>query len=70
MGGAVKKMTSLLKLLSFSLLFCLVKAAENFTVHIIPHTHNDVGWVKTVDQYYYGGTNVRYASILWCPYSS
>jgi lysosomal alpha-mannosidase len=38
--------------------------AEPLNVHLVCHTHDDVGWLKTVDQYYMGAdNNIQHASV-------
>lgn len=33
---------------------CPTVQPNMLNVHLVPHTHDDVGWLKTVDQYFYG----------------
>ena len=48
---------------------------EKITVHLVSHSHMDVGWLKTVDQCYFGANNtIQRAScqfileVLWPHY--
>jgi hypothetical protein len=38
-------------------LLCALVQGQKINVHIVAHTHDDVGWLKTVDEYYYGANN-------------
>ena len=38
--------------LACSLSLLVLPANSKVHVHLVCHTHNDVGWLKTVDQYY------------------
>ncbi|XP_062244206.1 lysosomal alpha-mannosidase [Platichthys flesus] len=45
---------------------CHVTKHNMLNVHLVPHTHDDVGWLKTVDQYYYGDRNdIQHAGVQY-----
>jgi len=38
----------------------------HLNVHLIAHTHDDIGWLKTVDQYFYGAySNITLAGVQY-----
>lgn len=44
--------TNLTEIVAFQT--CPKPKAGYINLHLVPHTHDDVGWLKTLDQYYYG----------------
>ncbi|KAH8287905.1 hypothetical protein KR018_006962 [Drosophila ironensis] len=45
---------------------CHPTKANMLNVHLVAHTHDDVGWLKTVDQYYYGSeTRIQKAGVQY-----
>ncbi|NXD73731.1 MA2B1 mannosidase, partial [Eolophus roseicapillus] len=45
---------------------CPPTSPDLLNVHLVPHTHDDVGWLKTVEQYFYGVRNeVQHAGVQY-----
>ncbi|RXN26527.1 lysosomal alpha-mannosidase [Labeo rohita] len=45
---------------------CPATNPSMLNVHLVPHTHDDVGWLKTVDQYFYGDrNNIQHAGVQY-----
>lgn len=45
---------------------CPATKANMINIHLVPHSHDDTGWLKTLDQYYYGARNgIQHAGVQY-----
>lgn len=45
---------------------CPITDSKKLNIHLVAHTHDDVGWLKTVDQYYFGSrSNIQKAGVQY-----
>ena len=59
------------KVLLSVLLLCVMSWSVSSALvgHLVPHTHDDVGWLKTVDQYYTGSNESIQTAAVQCVHS-
>ncbi|CAF4081263.1 unnamed protein product [Adineta steineri] len=64
--GSLLKPISLKSLSKCGYNTCNLGAATKLNVHLVPHSHDDVGFVKTLDEYYYGSrTDLQHAGVQY-----